>query len=123
MQKEQELAQLAARLAAEKKAQDTVLLEVGKITYLADYFLICTATSGQHVKTLSDFLREKLKEAGAELRHIEGYREARWVLMDYASLIIHIFQPAEREFYNLERLWSDALPKKEQQVTEKTVVD
>ncbi len=123
MQKEQELAQLAAGLAAERKARDTVLLEVGKITYLADYFLICTATSRQHVKALSDFLREKLKEAGAELQHIEGYREGRWVLMDYASLIIHIFQPAEREFYNLERLWSDALPKEEQQVTEKTVVD
>lgn len=123
MLKERELAHLAAELAGEKKAQNIVLLEVNKITYLADYFLICTATSRQHVQALSDFLREGLKEAGAELRHIEGYREARWVLLDYGFLVIHIFQPVERKFYNLERLWSNASPESERQTTGKTVGD
>lgn len=103
-----EIAKLAANLVREKKGNDLVLLEVTQVTYLADYFLICTGTSAQQVQTISDHLKEEMKKAGNPLLRLEGYREARWVLLDYGSLVVHIFQPEDREFYNLERLWDSA---------------
>ncbi len=98
----------ATSFIEDKKGMDQVLLEVSSLTYLTDYFLICTGTSVQHVQTLSDYLMEKLKESEVPLLHLEGYRDGRWVLLDFGMLIVHIFQPTEREFYNLERLWSKA---------------
>jgi len=103
-----QIALKATSFVEDKKGLDQVLLEVSSLTYLADYFLICTGTSTQHVQTLSDYLMEKLKESEVPLLHMEGYHDGRWVLMDFGMLIIHIFQSAEREFYNLERLWSKA---------------
>ena len=103
-----ETALLAARVVSEKKARDVVVLEVGEITYIADYFLICTGTSDIQVQAIADHLKESFKKKGYELMRKEGYREARWVLLDYGDLIVHVFQPEERAFYNLERLWSNA---------------
>lgn len=103
-----ETALFAANLVRDKKGIQPVLLEVTKVTYLADYFLICTGASAQQVQTLSDHLKEEMKNAGVPLLRLEGYREARWVLLDYGFLVVHIFQPEEREFYNLERLWNNA---------------
>lgn len=99
---------LAMQLVDEKKGLDPVLLEVSEITALADYFLICSGTSPQQVQTLSDHLMQGLNEKGAHLRRLEGYREGKWVLLDYGDLIVHIFQTEERDFYNLERLWNQA---------------
>ncbi|MBS3943207.1 MAG: ribosome silencing factor [Dethiobacter sp.] len=102
------MAHLAARLAADKKAIDPVLLEVGKVSVVADYFLIATGNSAAQVHTICDHLLDNMKEAGFSLLRIEGYREGWWVVLDYSALIIHLFQPEAREFYDLERLWSKA---------------
>ena len=103
-----ELASLAAGLMLEKKAQDLVLLETGKISIIADYFLIGSGTTSVQLHAICDYLRLKLKEAGYNLLRLEGYREGWWILMDYGGLVIHLFQPEARAFYNLERLWSQA---------------
>ena len=98
----------AAKLLHEKKVQDMVLLEVSKLTYVADYFLIGTGTSDLQVQAMADHLKESFKKQGYNLLRLEGYREARWVLLDYGDLVVHLFQPEERDFYNLERLWDGA---------------
>lgn len=103
-----EVAIKAVKLAVDKKVLDPVLLNVGKVTYIADYFLICTGNSVQHVQALADNIRDGLKKDGYSLLRLEGYREGNWVLMDYGDLVIHIFKSGEREFYNLERLWGEA---------------
>ncbi len=102
------LALWAAELAAEKKAQDLTLLEVGKVSIVADYFLIATGATRIQVQTICDYLREKIKEQGRPLLRMEGYREGWWAVLDYGDLVVHLFQPEAREFYNLERLWSRA---------------
>ena len=106
--KEQALA--VAKALDSKKAGDLTVLETGDVTILADYFVICTATSSTQVKALSDLCEETMKNLGEEPHHIEGHRGGVWVLMDYISVVIHIFMPEAREFYNLERLWQDAVP-------------
>ncbi len=105
-----ELALAAAKALDSKKAGDLTVLETTDVTTLADYFVICTATSSTQVKALSDLCEETLKKLGEEPHHIEGHRGGVWVLLDYSSVVIHIFMPEAREFYNLERLWSDAVP-------------
>lgn len=103
-----EIAIKAVKLAVDKKVLDPSLLFVGKVTYLADYFFICTGNSVQHVQALADNIKEGLKKEGCSLLRLEGYREGNWVLMDYGDLVVHIFKSGEREFYNLERLWAEA---------------
>ncbi len=103
-----ELALLAAKLAAEKKAKDIRLLEVGRLSIVADYFLIGTGNSSIQVHSICDHLVLNLKKSGCQAHRIEGYREGWWVVLDYGFLVIHIFQPDAREFYDLDRLWSDA---------------
>ena len=106
--KTKEFAFQAVRLLNEKKAQDIVMLEIGKISLIADYFLICSGSSVIHTKALCDHLLEKLSNKEHPLLRVEGYREGRWILLDFGALIIHIFLPEERAFYNLERLWGSA---------------
>jgi len=103
-----ELASMVINLAAEKKAQDIRLLEVGKISIVADYFIIGTGGSAVQVHAICDHLVENLKKAGCYASRIEGYREGWWVILDYGSVVVHIFQPEGREFYDLERLWTEA---------------
>ena len=103
-----ELALQAAGLAAEKKAVDPVSIEVGKISIIADYFLILSGSSTAQVHAICDHLMEKLKEAGHILLREEGYREGWWVVLDYGAVVIHVFRQDARELYNLERLWSKA---------------
>jgi len=103
-----ELASMAVKLAAEKKAQDMLLLEVGKVSIIADYFIIGTGATAIQVHAICDHLIEKLKKEGYYASRVEGYREGWWVVLDYGSVVIHIFQPESREFYDLERLWSEA---------------
>lgn len=105
-----EFALRAAELAAEKKAGNLVLLEVGKISIVADYFLIATGNTRVQVQTICDHLLAQLKNEGFPLLRMEGYREGWWVILDYGSLVIHVFQPEARDFYNLERLWGKAPP-------------
>ncbi|SNX55165.1 ribosome-associated protein [Thermoanaerobacterium sp. RBIITD] len=91
-----------------KKAIDLKALYVGDLTTVADYFIIASGTSITHVKSLCDEVEEKLNEDGVPVNHIEGYNSARWILMDYGNVVVHIFTKDERDFYSLERLWSDA---------------
>lgn len=104
-----ELAQVALKALEDKKGMDPTLLEVGKQTVLADYFVICTGTSNTHVKALADEVEFKIGETlGIKPNHVEGFNDNTWTLMDYSSVIIHIFTREGREFYKLEKLWKDA---------------
>ena len=91
-----------------KKGMDIKLLKIDKVSSLADYFLICTGTSNTHVKTLCDFAEYTLEQLGETMLGREGHRGNAWELLDYGSLVVHVFTEEAREFYNLERLWADA---------------
>ena len=106
--KTKEFALKAVRLLNEKKAVDLTLLEIGKVSIIADYFLICSGSSIIQTKMLCDHLLENLHGDDYQLLRVEGYREGRWILLDFGALVIHIFVPEERTFYNLERLWGNA---------------
>lgn len=91
-----------------KKAKEICVLKTDEVTILADYFVICTATSTTHIKTLSDEASKILSEKGEPPLRTEGYRNGGWVLIDFGSVVLHIFLNEMRQFYDLERLWSDA---------------
>ncbi len=101
-------AKLAVQALDDKQGADIRLLKTEELTVLADYFVICTATSTTHVRTLYDEVDKRLSMAGLPPIRREGYRNSSWLLLDFGCLIVHIFQKETREFYNLERLWSDA---------------
>lgn len=103
-----EIAVLAAKALDDKKGLDIRLLEVAEVTTLAEYFLICTGTSNTHVKTLCDAVEEAMDGVGEPLISREGHRGGTWVLLDFGSLVVHVFTNEAREFYELERLWNDA---------------
>ncbi len=97
-----------AQAALDIKAEDLVLLDVANLTLLADYFLICTGTSDRHVRAVAERLDQAARAAGYKLHHREGAGEARWILLDYGEVVVHIFDPKNREYYRLEELWADA---------------
>lgn len=99
---------MAAQAASAKKAQDIVILDVGELINITDYFAICSGANERQVATIVEEIEKELRETGAKPFRREGEREQRWVLLDYFDLVIHIFHAEEREFYNLERLWKDA---------------
>jgi ribosome-associated protein len=92
---------------ASKKANDIIAVRVADKTILADWFMFMSGTSAVHVKSVCDEVEDKASEAGLVLRRREGYNDGRWIVLDYASIIVHIFHPEEREYYNVERLWVD----------------
>lgn len=93
----------------DKKAKDIKVLEVKDVTLVADYFIICSGTSTTHIKSLADELELKLEEEkGIKMHHREGYNSARWILLDYNDVIIHIFHQDDRMYYNLEKIWSES---------------
>ena len=92
----------------EKKGMDIKLLRISDVSSLADYFLICTGTSNTHVKTLCDYAEYTLEQLGEPMLGREGHRGNTWELLDYGSLVVHVFTEEAREFYSLERLWADA---------------
>ena len=102
------LAELIIQILESKKAQNIKLLYVEKQTVLADYFVICTGTSNTQIRALSDAVREKLGQGGLTALRVEGERPGNWILLDYASVIVHIFNREMRDFYKLEKLWQDA---------------
>lgn len=103
-----ECSELIAAVAREKKALDIVLLDLRPLTIVCDYFVICSALNRQHVKAVAEGIEERLKVAGRRPDHIEGLTGLGWVLMDYGDVVVHVFLPEERAFYDLERLWADA---------------
>jgi len=94
--------------AAEAKAENIVLLDVRRATYVADYFVICTATSDRHLAAVGERIQEQASTLGVEPDHVEGTADSGWVLVDYGDVILHLFSPALRDFYHLERVWTDA---------------
>jgi len=102
------LPELAAAAASDKKARALVILDLDGVSLIADHFVICSANSTTQVQAIADNIEEKLEEAGIKLLRKEGYREARWVLMDYGACVVHVFVEDDRRYYSLERLWGDA---------------
>ena len=92
----------------EKKGINIKLLKIDKVSSLADYFLICTGTSNTHVRTLCDFAEYTLEQLGEPMLGREGHRGNSWELLDFGSIVVHVFTEEAREFYALERLWADA---------------
>jgi ribosome-associated protein len=95
-------------LASDKKAADIVLLRTDEVTTIADYFVICSGRSDRQLQALASGIIDELRKEGIRPLGIEGQGAARWVLLDYGSVIVHLFAPEEREYYGLERLWSNA---------------
>lgn len=102
------LAYEAARAASDKKATDPVILYVGEVLAICDYFVIASASNDRQVKAICEEVEERVHKAGGgKPRFIEGLDDARWVLIDYGDWIVHVFLDEAREFYDLERLWGD----------------
>ena len=111
MKTAKELALLAARALADKKAKEIQALEITDLTTLADYFVIATGSSNTQINALVDNVEKVLsEEAGEQPLHREGYRGGTWVLLDYGCIAVHVFSSEAREFYGLERLWRDGKP-------------
>lgn len=91
----------------DKKAKDIKAIDISQLTTIAHFFVMASGTSVTHIKSLADNVEEKLTEKGLKPLHTEGYNTARWILMDYSDVVVHIFHEEDREFYNLERLWQD----------------
>lgn len=104
-----EIALLAAEAAGEKKAADIVVLDVAETLVITSYFVIATGSSDRQVRSIAEEVEDVLRERGG-VKPIgrEGEREGKWVLLDFADVVVHVFQPEERDFYRLEKLWSDA---------------
>lgn len=99
----------AIAAAQDKKASELVVLDLRRSSAFTDYFLLCTGQNQRQVKAIADAVEEALKRAKLRPAHVEGYDRAEWVLLDYFTFIVHIFTPATREFYGLERLWGQAV--------------
>lgn len=103
-----EMAEIAVKALDDKKGRNIKVLKTKDLTVLADYFIICTATSSTHIKTLSDEVERLLEENGEVSLRREGYRDGGWVIVDFGCVVVHLFTKEVREFYALERLWGDA---------------
>ena len=90
-----------------KKAIDIIGIETKELTVMSDYFIIASGTSNTHVRALADEVDDEMKKLGVEVDHIEG-RATGWILLDYNDVLVHVFQPESRQYYNIERLWNDA---------------
>ena len=101
-----EILKIAANALNEKKAKELSAVKVADLTVLTEYFLMATATSSTHVRALADEVEDKLEESGVKPHHIEG-RATGWLILDYGSVIVHIFSREQREFYGLDKMWSD----------------
>ena len=105
-----EIMRKAATALDDKKGKDVQILKIADVSTLADYFLICSGTSNTHIRALCDAVEEAMDQAQEPLISKEGHRGGTWVLLDYGSIVVHIFTDEARKFYDLERLWSDAVP-------------
>lgn len=104
----EEIVKKAYEAIDDKKGEDIVVLNIGKITSMADYFIIASASSERQVKAIADNVEDELGKEGLNVKGKEGHSTARWILLDYGDFMVHVFHNEERDFYNLERLWKDA---------------
>ena len=107
MNQSQNMAKLAYDALADKKGQDIQVIDIQNISVIADYFVIAGGDSVNQVQAMADEVQEVLGRAGFECRSLEGYQTANWILLDYGSVVVHVFQEETRSFYDLERLWKD----------------
>ena len=103
-----EMALMALAVAEEHKGEDPVILDMRRVTLVADYFVLVTGRNLIHIDTMADALDDRLRVAGHALRHREGRRRAHWTLLDFGDVVVHLFTAEERRYYDLERLWGDA---------------
>ena len=102
-----EKAKNIAKILDKKKAIDIIGIETKELTVMSGYFVIASGTSNTHVRALADEVDDEMKKLGVEVDHIEG-RATGWILLDYNDVLVHVFQPESRQYYNIERLWNDA---------------
>ena len=102
-----EKAKNIAKILDKKKAIDIIGIKTKELTVMSDYFIIASGTSNTHVRALADEVDDEMKKLGVEVDHIEG-RATGWILLDYNDVLVHVFQPESRQYYNIERLWNDA---------------
>lgn len=105
---ERELLILTAKAADDKRAEDIVALNMQGISLVSDFFLICHGNSEKQVQAIAREMKEKAEEAGVNVKRMEGFDQAKWVLVDLGDVVAHVFHRDERIYYNLERLWGDA---------------
>ncbi len=103
-----QLAKAAVDVASDKKASDVILLDIRNVSLIADYFVICSGRNTRQIQAIADAIDEELSKQGANVLHREGSAETGWLLLDYGDVIVHVFGQKEREYYRLERLWSEA---------------
>ena len=103
------IAQLAWKAADDKQAVDPVILDISRLTTIAHYFVIAHGNSDRHVRAIAQGVQEALEQEKVPFWHMEGLSEGRWILLDYGSVMTHVFYRDLREFYGLERLWGNAL--------------
>jgi len=106
----EEIARLATELASEKQARDIAMLDVKALCSFADYFVICTGDTKRHIEAIWRGIEEALSSKGVVPHHSEGTPDSGWMLVDFGSVIVHIFAPFERDYYQLDRLWKKAIP-------------
>ena len=99
---------LCVSMVEEKKAEEVLVLDLRGVSSMTDYFLICHGSSDRLVQAITDHLLEMMKEKGVRALGVEGYKEGRWILLDFGDLVIHVFFEETRRFYDLERLWGHA---------------
>ena len=102
------MALLAKAALEEKQGMDPLILDIRKLTQVADYFVVAHGNSDRHVRTLADAVVDWFRAKQMDPAHVEGMREQKWILLDYGSVIVHVFHRDTRSFYNLERLWGEA---------------
>ena len=108
MSQSESLLEIVYKALDDKRAEDIVVLNMENISLLADYFLICNGNSDRQAQAIAREVQEKAQENGCEVKRVEGFDSARWILVDLGDIVVHIFHKDDRAFYNLERLWGDA---------------
>jgi ribosome-associated protein len=106
----EEIARLATELASEKQARDITMLDVRALCSFADYFVICTGDNKRHIEAIWQGIGKLLKGKGVMPHHNEGTPDSGWMLADFGSVIVHVFAPLERDYYQLDKLWDEAIP-------------
>ena len=102
-----EMTRIAVKALEDKKGQDIRIIDIQNVSVLADYFIISSGSNSNQVQAMVDNVEEELHKAGCDVKQIEGYQTANWILMDYGDIIVHVFSQEDRLFYDLERIWRD----------------
>jgi len=101
-------AQVIAEAAVEKKAREIIIMDMQELTPIVDFHIICDATNKKQVQAIADNIADKMTETGCAPLRTEGYREGRWILLDFGDCVAHVFHSEDRQFYDIEGLWNDA---------------